>query len=196
MEESTKKSIRKTQELFRAKGASAVVPPLSIQLAEMAIDHELPELIENHCYADALFLTDLMFQHSRKSIYILTGNCGGEFLKTLKTNFKDAIRRIAARDGKVRVIQLNPTDKPKFFPELREEFPDTFEFKFGRAKTDLSHRIICDDKMVRVEAPHGTIDEETDPDTINANVWFRNMPMAKRHSEFFNAVWQRLNAPT
>jgi len=195
MAENTTQSITATQDLFRERGARAVVPALSIQLAEMAIDHELPELIENHCYADALFLTDLMFQHSKKSIDILTGNCGGEFLRTLSKNFTDAIGRIAARGGMVRVIQLNPTAKAEFFPELRKKYPGTFEFRFGSSKTEIKHRIVCDQKMVRLEDIHGEIKEKTDPNTINANVWFKNTVEAKKHSAYFEAVWNRLKTP-
>lgn len=161
------------------------------------------EYVSNDTYFHALFLTEMMFSSTKNSLRILTGCDIVRFLDALYTPFISACKRISnSSDGIVRIVSLIPTKEhfegcrenlQEFFDKIKKDCPELSGKIKGLIKVlpadiaksvnegtnkSFSHYLIADN-MVRIEDPHGILDEKAPASSIKAKVFF-NAPKAAR----------------
>ena len=159
------------------------------------------EYVCNDTYFHALFLSEIMFSNTQKSLRILSGCDIVKFLRTLHDSFIACCKEIAKNNGIIRIVALTPSPEifenckaelREFFKEIREECPSIDGKIFGRLKilpseianevlngtnTTFSHYMVSDSKMLRIESPHGVLAESHPASSIKAKVFF-NAPNA------------------
>lgn len=154
------------------------------------------EYVNNDTYFHALFLTEMMLTNTNNSLRILAGCDIVRFLKALQSTFIDTCRRIAATGGSIKIVALTSSKKhlDTCFDSLSEFFKETKEFcpeisgkmtaivkvlpktiagaVESGSNHDISHYIVCDSKMIRIEEPHGVLKLEAPASLIKARVYF------------------------
>lgn len=154
------------------------------------------EYVCNDTYFHALFLSEIMFSNTKESLRILSGCDIVRFLRTLHDSFIACCKEIAKNNGIIKIVALTPSserfEKCKselhaFFKEIKEECPSIDGKIFGVLKilpsemaksvlngtnTTLSHYIVSDSKMLRIESPHGVLAEDHPASSIKAKVFF------------------------
>jgi hypothetical protein len=187
-------TIREALDLYKAQGPAAVHEGFR-DAVELLIKNQVGTPLENDCYLDALYLTDMMFQRTNENLSILTGGNADQFLEALKSSFEKALERIQKTAGKARMIILD-SEVPSLVTELAERFKGVFEVRRGQLKpgAKINHLIACDARMVRVEEPHGELTLDSDSGAVKAKVSFDNEDEVKRRVGFFDAAWVILGA--
>lgn len=160
------------------------------------------EYVSNDTYFHALFLSEIMFLNTKESLRILSGGDIVRFLRTLHDSFITCCREVAKNSGVIKIVALSPTmeqfEKCKselqaFFKEIKEKCPSIAGKIFGVLKilptemansvlngtnTTLSHYIVSDSKMLRIESPHGVLTEKHPASSIKAKIFFNTPDMA------------------
>lgn len=151
--------------------------------------------IRNDSYADALFLTDIMLEHTESEFRMLGGSACGGFLSALKQQFRDMLQRLTAVGGKARVIILRNENQPSIVPselkELASEF-SVLEFASGVTSAPQKHYIVSDARMLRIEEEHPPLTDETDAGAVKAQVYFNNPVRGVVAQSDFDRVWNVL----
>ncbi len=157
------------------------------------VDSGYDKPIKNDSYADALFLSDIMFEHSQKTVNIFTGGGIEEFITVLMDTFVKMLDRIRANGGSVKIISLGGVI-PKSLKDLVIPYTGTLEVVPATvaAGATVRHFIVCDDKMIRAEEPHGILTSDTPASDIKAEVYFDNPAKGKFFSEFFDVLWKKV----
>ena len=150
-------------------------------------------MIDNNDYFHALWYTDIMFGQTRNSIRMLTGNEASGFLKALAHVFEAALKQITKNRGLVRIIML-AEQPPPFLRDLKDKYRSVFDVKLARLipGQQIEHTIICDDYMVRKEAPHEPLTELSDAGEVKAKVYFDNEGLAEVETASFDGLWEKL----
>lgn len=181
-----------TNQYNSACAAAEGQPPFEDLLRQL-IDSGYSENFENDSYFDALWLTHHMLKRSHRQISMLTGSAGDGFYSTLAAPFEDAMQRIQATNGKVRMVILNQKgDVPSFLSEMKRKFAGAFDYVLAQTTAPIGHFIVCDSRMVRIEEPHDDITQDSPASLIKAKVNFNAPTQAAIKESFFNTVWQRL----
>ena len=168
-------------------------PPF-YQITSQLIESGHDESFENDSYFDALCLTHVMLQRTFVGASVLTGSGASKFWSALSSPLEKCLTRLSLVGGKFRMIALNVKDDLNYFKSLKEKFPNTFELVTAKASSDVTHFIICDSRMVRVEELHPPLDtEDASDDLVKAKVNFNDPLGSKHHGSFFEAVWSKLN---
>jgi hypothetical protein len=146
-------------------------------------------LIQNHNYANALMLTQVMFERTTKELRILCGSDVIKFLHILKGSFVEACKKIITNNGFVKIISVltenksNASDFTSFINEiheisdLRDLNIETISAYLAPGK-EINHFIVSDDQNLRLEEPHPIIREDSGADSIKADVYFNNIKRA------------------
>ena len=168
-------------------------PPLS-EIISALIERGYDQPFQNDSYLDALCLTHVMVNRTFSSMRVLTGGGGSVgFWKTLTTPFKDAACRLEKLNGSIQFIVLNPkAECQAAFDEIKSEHPKVFDFVLANSTNSISHFMVCDSRMVRLEQPHDPIVETSPADCIKAQVTFKSPGLAERYEGLFTSLWQRL----
>lgn len=168
-------------------------PPLG-EIISTLIDRGYDQPFQNDSYLDALCLTHMMVERTVSSMRVLTGGGGSVgFWKTLAAPFREAATRMARINGNIQFIVINPAEGCKeAFDHLKTEFPGVFDFVLAHASNPMSHFVICDSRMVRLEQPHEAITADSRADCIKAQVTFRSPDLAARYETLFASLWNRL----
>lgn len=170
-------------------------PPLS-EIISALIERGYDQPFQNDSYLDALCLTHVMVERTFSSMRVLTGGGGSVgFWRTLADPFKEAAARLKKLRGSIQFIIINPKQGCKdAFEEIKTEFPTVFDFVLAESSTPISHFMVCDSRMVRVEESHDPITEKSPADCIKAQVNFKSSDLAQRYEGLFNGLWNRLKA--
>jgi len=148
--------------------------------------------LDNDSYADALFLTDIMFSKTNRYMDILTGGGADTFLSVLRNPFTEALKRIKKVGGTLRVILVDCDTVPEILQELQPEYPIEWVQAKAVENAKIRHLIVCDDKMLRDEVPHGALKPQTPADTINAKVFLNSPVHVEIKKNYFDTVWGKL----
>ena len=154
------------------------------------------EFVSNDTYFHALFLSEIMFSNAEKSLRILSGCDVVRFLETLRSAFINCCRKIANNGGTVSIVALTPSkyhfetcknNLQRFFNEVKRDCPsidgkiqgllkvlpkEMADSVINGTNNTLSHYIVADSKMVRIESPHGILEKENPASSIKAKVFF------------------------
>lgn len=150
------------------------------------------EDIKNDSYFDALFLTDIMLDHTSKTVRMLTGMRSGDFVSTLMNRFVSTLERLKINGGFFKMILISEKI-PDVLESLREKFPGVLSVSLAHAKKPLRHFIVCDTHMARIEELHETLTPETLASAIRAQVYFNGRERAQLVEGHFDALWAILN---
>jgi hypothetical protein len=183
-------TIKDTIALYREKGRDSVSPTLRALVDQMIATGARTEF-KNDSYADALYLTDTMFDQSQVSIRILTGAGGGEFLHALEKSFTEALERLKAIGSEARVIILDTDKIDDWLVSMQEKF-NNFKIARGRTISPVKHVIVCDSRMARLEEIHPPLVPETPVESIKATVFFNEPSKAKVYEDYFDSVWNNV----
>ena len=154
------------------------------------LDTEIP----NNDFSHALYLTDLMFQDTSKSIRMLNGISEGcDWLEALRGNLVAALKRIQRSGGFLRAIFVGEGGAPDSIIELRNEFKGTVQFVTATSPKPTKHFIICDDYMLRSEELHDPVTPDTASDNIHASVYLNSPLRAKEKAREFDEIWDYLS---
>jgi len=181
-------TIKETIEKYRAEGKESVSPTLRALVDQMVATGARTEF-KNDSYADALFLTDTMFEQSHACVRILTGVGGGEFLRALKKSFTAALERLKTVGGEARVVILDTPKIDDWLEGMRTRF-STLKIFRAKATGSIKHFIVCDSRMARLEDVHPAITPETPVEDIKANVFFNEPTKAKVYEDYFDSIWK------
>ena len=130
---------------------------------------------------------------SFRSISILTGGGGDDFLSALSEPFESALKRISGSGGTARLIMLNSKRTEfKFLDEMVKKYASVFSYVLGVTRGLIGHFIVCDSRMIRVEEPHGELTEASLASVIKARVNFNDHVTAKSQEQLFEAIWDKL----
>ena len=181
-------NIREAKEKYRREKEKCVnveFRSMAESLANSNADTNQP--IKNSNYLHALYLTELMFERTCRSIGILSGPGFDGFLETLEESFTNAVSRIARTGGKVRILLLGQ-EVPAFILRLKNMYRGVFEIHHAKEAegTRVRHFIVCDKNKVRVENIHETLTEESDINDIQADVYLNNRNIAKVFNTFMD----------
>lgn len=170
-------------------------PPLS-ELISALIERGYEKSFSNDSYLDALCLTHVMVERTVSTMRVLTGGGGSVgFWKTLAKPFNEAAARLAKIGGCIQFIVINPiAECGEVFAEIKKKYPGVFDFVLANSATPISHFMICDSRMVRVEEPHEPITLNNPADCIKATVTFKSAELAERYENLFSSLWDRLKA--
>lgn len=176
------------------------------------------EYVCNDTYFHALFLSEIMFFNTKKSLRILSGCDIVRFLRTLYGSFVECCREIAKNDGIIKIVALTPSSERfeqckselhEFFKEIKKECPTIDGKIFGLLKvlpaemaksvldgtnTTLSHYIVSDSRMLRIESPHGVLKESDPASSIKAKVFFNTPNTATDIANSFDKSYFPENA--
>ena len=181
-------NIREAKEKYRQEKEKCIDPEFR-SMAEVLVDAriETNQPIKNSNYLHALYLTELMFEHTGKSINILSGAGLDGFLESIQESFIDAIKRISNAGGKVRMILLGH-EAPPFINQLKAKYKSSFDIWHATEAEGqhVRHFIVCDRNKVRVEDIHNELTDSSDINDIRADVFMNNRSMAKVFNTFFN----------
>lgn len=186
-------TIAEAKGLYRKYGSSLVSKDYKYVINGL-LRLDFPGEIPNYDYVHALFLADLMFQNTSKSLRMITGAYGKDFLADLESSFLGALERISRNRGFVHMIALGGDSRLALQP-LQDKFRGTLRIFIANLKKneELNHTIICDNRMLRVEEPHSEIVDNMSVEDIKASVFFNNPGKAKVASEAFDSMWRSLN---
>lgn len=187
-------TIREVIDNYKTEGVKSIGKDyrdlVDIVRNEEAHDVEIP----NSDYSHALYLADLMFQDTSKSIRMLNGMGAGVYcLDVLKNSFIGAVERIKKSEGFLRAIFVGESDAPEIVVNLHKKFGGTAQFVTATSPKPIKHFIICDDYMLRLEELHDPITPDTPSDKINASVYLNSPPRAKEKAREFDEIWDYLN---
>lgn len=181
-------SIRKAKELFSEFGDDFVSELENV--AHVFRDAHVRQPLPNGNFLHALCLTRVMLQHTTNSFKMLTGGAGDGFLSCLSGDFREMLQRIRSNHGKAKIIVLGEHDgDSKILAELVEEFGDCLKVAYATSKEPVRHYIIADTDMVRDEHLHEPLTEESDADSVIADVYFRNSAIADVFKDRFKRQW-------
>jgi hypothetical protein len=138
-----------------------------------------------------------MFDRSRSSIRLLGGNGCDGFLTTLVDSFSNAVERLSKCNGAVQIILLSD-ETPKFLDALKKKFPETLKICFAKLRNEnapISHFVVCDSKMTRIEEPHLKLNAETSVNAVKAKVYFNDTAKAGAQEARFAGYWDALFSP-
>lgn len=186
-------TIQEALDNYKAEGVESIGKDyrdiVDIVHNEAHLDVEIP----NNDYSHALYLADLMFQDTSKSIRMLNGISEGcDWLEVLRGNLVAALKRIQRNDGFLRAIFVGEGVAPDSMIELRKEFKGTVKFVTATSPKPIKHFIICDDYMLRSEELHDPITPDTTSDKIQASVYLNSPVRAKEKAEEFDEIWNYL----
>lgn len=150
------------------------------------------EPLANSNYMHALCYTDAMFQHTSHEFRMLTASAT-DFIECLQDSFKAMLNRIKKNKGKARIVIVDG-DKSQALEKIENEYDGTLKIieAVSSSNSPIAHFIVCDDDMVRDEAPHKPLTKESDADVITAEVYFRNNIKADIISQKFDQIWKSL----
>ncbi|MCX6967649.1 MAG: hypothetical protein NTZ46_07685 [Verrucomicrobia bacterium] len=185
--------------IAKYKSGDCDSPALGAIINQM-IDTNTKTEFANDSYVDALYLTDLMFRRSTKSIRLLTGPGVDTFLSALKEPFIEALNRIKKEGGNVRAVILS-AELPEWLRELSQQYQTVFQICRARSSKPIKHFIVCDSCMARLEEFHGETNAESSASEIKAQVYFSEPEKAKVFEEHFDSIWKTvaefpINKPT
>lgn len=152
--------------------------------------------IRNDSYADALFLTDIMLEHTEEEFRMVGGTGTDNFISALKGHFRKMLDRLTRVGGKARIVVVRTPDQDApACPTLRElasEYPNVMQFEAGVSDVLQRHYVVSDSQMIRIEEPHLPLSNDTDACAIKAMVYFSNPVRASMLKEEFDRVWNVL----
>ena len=193
--QTTVKTVRTAQAQYLQSGEGSIHKGFR-DVIKSLVKSGYPKPIPNDCYADALFLTDIMLEHTERSFRMLSGQSGDGFITTLETNFKKMLVRLHEVGGKAKVILIRrpgQAAQTRKLNELQKEIPGVLEFATGVAEHDLKHYIVSDSQMLRLEDVHPPLTDETPADAIKAQVYMDAPVRAKMQEESFESIWNILH---
>ncbi len=180
-------TIAEAQKRYRELGRESVYPGYRDVVERLVRDNFRGE-IPNDSYADALFLTDVMFSNSKTSVRMLTGDGCDGFFETLESSLSAMLFRLKQSGGFFKIIVL-AEKMPQTLDRYCREYSGTLDASLGRATQQMKHFIVCDSAVSRMEQPHGELTPETLATEIKATVSFSNPVSAKRLESYFDALW-------
>jgi hypothetical protein len=185
-------TIREVEQLYAEKG------PLDLErdyrdLVATIQRLEIKAPIPNSDYFHGLFLTDLMFGGSSRSIRMLNGIGESNWLQVLRANLEKALGRIKERKGCLKAIFVGGGEAPSAIVHLRDRFgAETVKYMTATTAKPVRHFIACDSRMLRLEEIHDPLTSDTESDCIRATVYLSNPEKTKAVEEEFDVIWDRL----
>ncbi len=193
--DSVEPSIREAQERYLLSGPSSIHQGFR-NVIKALVKNGFTKPIPNDSYADALFLTDIMLEHTDRNFRMLTGPGGDGFISTLRPNFEKMLDRLSSRGGNARIILLRlEHDSAVNLPcldELKKLFSTSFDFATGKSEQAQRHFIVSDSQMLRIEEEHPPLKPSSPANTIKAQVYIDAPLRARILEENFDRVWNIL----
>ena len=192
-------TIKEAQDAFkRAKNDHSL--DIRFDLVKMAIEQNHYHVFQNHSYYDALLLTMAMINHAQKSFFMFIGDGVENFIQQIETDFRAMLHRFRDNDGTAKIIVLS-TEKKNLpsFDTMEREYAGAFTYRATTIQkenaTDYRHFTIADGKMYRIEEPHEIITENSNADSIQAEVAFDNVYVVEYLKKVFDSYWKELENP-
>lgn len=186
------KTIREVQEEYERLGEMSVHAGFR-NAVEAMLENGFEGSFANDCYSDALVLTQKMLERTDHNLRVLSGGEADAFFKLLKTPLRACLERVRANNGTVRIIVVHEgaeeMPSPGFLSELAKEFNGVLEVVSACSQTQVSHFMVADDNMLRVEEKHGKLTLDSPEDAIRAKVFFDEKPVASGYIDIFDKVW-------
>ncbi|WP_337746792.1 hypothetical protein [Victivallis vadensis] len=148
---------------------------------ETYLKEDSPVIFGNYTKEHAACVVELFTRSARKNIDLLSGCYPSSFYG----NITELLQAAANRDVKVRIITLcNRVDERL---NSLDRNNSNIEYRPGRLIGDkpVSHFMVVDGKRYRLEAPH----QESDPETVKAEICCNGVKKASELEDLFNAVW-------
>lgn len=184
--------IGEVEKLYEEKGAEEVDQDYR-DLVDAFRRLELKEPIPNSDYLHGLYLTDLMFKTTNRSIRILSGTGQSNWLEVLRDSLSKAVARIKARGQFLKAIFVGEGGPPKGILKLQEMFgTETVQFVIAKTSKPFNHFIACDSRKLRLEDIHEPITPQMDSSEIVASVYLNNPAKTKSKEEDFDYIWDYL----
>lgn len=185
------KKISEVQEMYTNDGPNAVDQDYR-HLVEIIRRYQIDEPIPNSDYLHALYLNELMFNASRRTVRMLNGPSKDGWMKVLFASIEAMLKRIKnAGKGKVRAIIFGD-EEPKTLTVLKRSYGDILKCLVIDSDVQLRHFIVCDSRMLRLEDLHDPLNIDMDTRCINAEVYLDNPVRAKAAEDYFDALWAGL----
>jgi hypothetical protein len=160
------------------------------QAVNIAIDNKIRMDFSNDSYADALVLTEIMFQRTSHRLCVFTGDAEGGFFGILLKYLDAALQKIQCNNGSARFIVLSK-DIPQCLTGLILKFPKTLQVMRASSKGGVVHHFIAaDSTMARVEEPHKPLTQESKADEIKAKVYYNEPNIAEYFEKQFEDIWR------
>jgi ABC-type uncharacterized transport system ATPase subunit len=163
-----------------------------------AIEEGLPTIFSNHCLAHAEFLCSRMFDETKTEARILTGMSAWADSPTMRDSFASMVKKLKSAKHKVkdavRVILLADNGEDlnlDWLRALRDQSDGVLSVLVAEVdkNEEIPHQMLCDDRMVRLEKPHGR-----NVTQVNAKVSFNRPGVVKDLAPRFDALWTRLTS--
>lgn len=186
----SKGKIQQAQAEYAKKGADSIEQDYR-DLVRVIKDSHVNVAIPNNNYLHGLYLTDLMFQNSKKKIRILSGPGKDGWLDVLKDSLEQALRR--TREAKDALLAIFLADEaPSAFIDLNNKYKDSVKYVLAKAQKPFPHFIVCDSRMVRAEDLHEELRADMDTTAVTAQVYLDNPTRAKVMEDYFDELWRYL----
>ncbi len=188
-------TIKAAQDLYLLNGEGSIHKGFR-DVIKSLVKSGYQKSIPNDSYADALFLTDIMLEHTEKSFRMLSGRSGDGFIGTLASNFEKMLKRLSEVGGKAKVILIRRSDQGKAectkLMNFKAQFPDALDIATGVSDADQRHYIVSDSQMFRIEEVHPPLTPETPANAVKAQVYVDSPLRAKMQEESFDLIWNIL----
>lgn len=161
-------------------------------------------------FLHALFLTELMLDHTNYSLRIFSGHNIAEVLIVLEDAFLNACKNIASHEGKVRIITaVNAQTYEKTRAKLkmvadnvRQQIKDKLNQEIDLWCTcyvlepdevmSPPHFIVCDSKMLKIEANHLPLPKDSDIPGILSQFYFNDGTKTRTMEKEFDNLYTSL----
>lgn len=148
--------------------------------------------LPNSDYFHALAFTDGMMRRICYRFLMLTGDTGDGLICSLRDTMREMLRRISLNQGDARVIVVNGSVDA--LRELAQEFPRALSICEAQSPREapIAHFIVGDYSMVRQEAPHPPLRDDSDAGVVKADIFLANPGKVRLSTERFDQMWQSL----
>lgn len=184
--------IREVKQRYTEEGANAVEQDYR-SIVSVFHENKIRKAIPNSDYLHMLYLNELMFNLSRRSVRMLCGDCKDGWMGVLRDSLDSLVTRIkVAQKGVFRVIILGDT-VPMALVDLKKKHCGLVQYILAQATEKMRHFIVCDGRMVRWEDPHEPLTEEDDSACLTASVYLNNPIKASTMENYFDRLWGSIN---
>ncbi len=173
-------------------------------------DANIGEFLKVDTFIHTLFLTEVMFDKTNYNLRIFSGHNIAEVLIALENSFLNVCENIASHKGKVRIITaVNAQTYEKTRAKLkmvadniRQQIRDklnreidlwcTCYFMEPNEVISPPHFIVCDSKMLKIEANHLPLPKDSDIPGILSQFYFNDEDKSKLFEQRFDDLYVSL----
>ena len=186
--EQNEMTVFQAQEEYSKNGINSVNHSYR-HLIDDILEQDVRIELSNDSYLDALFLSQIMLNRTRGDFRMICGVSTGRFFEVLEEPITKCLNTLKKNGGDFRII-AEASEVPSIFNKLKSQFGEVFKFKLT-GNHGLSHCMVSDHKMVRIEEPHPPLTAETLASEIKAKVYFDEPDLANLYNRSFDNLWSK-----